>query len=101
MRSPPSTAARRANAAAVFAVAITVLSWASAFPLIRVGMRALGPLELASARFLVAGAIALAWLAFSRPPLPTRADALRNGRTSVVDTSEFQAVEQRPIAIAH
>ena len=77
MNARSSTAARRANAAAVFAVAITVLSWASAFPLIRVGMRALGPLELASARFLVAGAIALAWLAFSRPPLPTRADALR------------------------
>ena len=30
-----------------------------------------------------------------------RADALRNGRTSVVDTSEFRAVQQRLIAIAH
>ena len=30
-----------------------------------------------------------------------RADALRNGRASVVDTSEFKAVQQRLIAIAH
>lgn len=77
--TPASTAAPRvrANAAAIGAVAITVLSWGAAFPLIRIGMRELGPLELASARFLVAGALALAWLAFNRPPLPTRVDALR------------------------
>jgi len=70
-----STAApqSRANAAAILAVAVTVLSWASAFPLIRVGMRELGPLELAAARFAVASALSLAWLAFSRPPLPTPA----------------------------
>ena len=54
MTSLSSTAARRANAAAIFAVAVTVLSWGSAFPLIRVGMRDLGALELASARFAVA-----------------------------------------------
>jgi len=74
-RSP--AAARRANAAAVFAVAVTVLSWGSAFPMIRVGMRDLGALELAAARFVVASALALAWLAIRRPPPPTRGDALR------------------------
>ena len=77
MTSLSTTAARRANVAAVLAVAVTVLSWASAFPLIRVGIRELGSLELAAARFTVASALSLAWLAFSRPPLPTRADALR------------------------
>jgi drug/metabolite transporter (DMT)-like permease len=71
------TAALRANLAAIFAIAVTVLSWGAAFPLIRVGMRDLGPLELASARFAVASALALSWLAIRRPPLPTRADALR------------------------
>ena len=45
--------------------------------MIRVGMRELGPLELASARFAVASALALAWLVISRPPLPTPADAGR------------------------
>jgi len=77
MTSLSSAAARRANAAAIFAVAVTVLSWGSAFPLIRVGMRDLGALELAAARFAVASALALAWLAFRRPPPPTRADAGR------------------------
>jgi drug/metabolite transporter (DMT)-like permease len=77
MTSPSSTAARRANAAAIFAVAVTVLSWGSAFPLIRLGMRDLGALELAAARFAVASALALLWLAIRRPPPPTRADAGR------------------------
>ncbi len=77
MTSVSSTAARRANAAAIFAVAVTVLSWASAFPMIRVGMRELGPLELAAARFAVASAPALGWLAVRRPPPPTRGDAVR------------------------
>jgi drug/metabolite transporter (DMT)-like permease len=77
MASPSSTAARRASAAAILAVAVTVLSWASAFPMIRVGMRDLGPLELAAARFVVASTLALAWLAIRRPPPPTRADAGR------------------------
>jgi drug/metabolite transporter (DMT)-like permease len=77
MTAPPSTAARRANAAAIFAVAITVLSWASAFPMIRFGMRDLGPLELAAARFAIASLLALAWLAIYRPPVPTRGDIVR------------------------
>jgi drug/metabolite transporter (DMT)-like permease len=77
MTSLPSTAARRAHAPAALAVAVTVLSWASAFPMIRVGMRDLGPLELAAARFVVASVLALAWLAICRPPLPTRGDAMR------------------------
>jgi len=73
----PAAPKVRSALAAVLAVAITVLSWGAAFPLIRIGMRDLGPLELASARFLVASALALAWLAFNRPLLPTRADAAR------------------------
>ena len=77
MTSLSVTAARRANVAAIFAVAVTVLSWGSAFPLIRVGMRDLGALELAAARFAVASALALLWLAIRRPPPPTRADAGR------------------------
>ena len=78
MSAFPTAAPRlRADAAAILAVAVTVVSWASAFPLIRVGMRDLGSLELAAARFAAASALALAWLAIRRPPLPTRADAGR------------------------
>jgi drug/metabolite transporter (DMT)-like permease len=77
MTALPSIAARRANAAAALAVAVSVLSWASACPMIRVGMRELGPLELAAARFAVASVPALAWLTIRQPPLPTRGDAVR------------------------
>ena len=78
MSAFPTAAPRlRADAAAILAVAVTVVSWGSAFPLIRVGMRDLGSLELAAARFGAASALALAWLAIRRPPLPTRADAGR------------------------
>ena len=73
----PAAGPTRANLAAGSAVAVTVLSWGAAFPLIRVGMRDLGPLELASARFVVAGALVLIWLAIRRPPLPSRGDAAR------------------------
>ena len=91
-RSP--AAARRANAAAVFAVAVTVLSWGSAFPMIRVGMRDLGALELAAARFVVASALALAWLAIRRPPPPTRGDALRFLVCGLIGISALQRAAQ-------
>jgi drug/metabolite transporter (DMT)-like permease len=59
------------------AVAITVLSWASAFPFIRIGLQGLLPLQLAAARFATAALLVIAWLAVRRPPLPTPRDALR------------------------
>jgi drug/metabolite transporter (DMT)-like permease len=71
-----STAGRRVDAAAIFAVAVTVLSWGSAYSMIRLAMRDLDPLELAAARYAVAGVLALTWLAIYRPPPPTRGDAL-------------------------
>jgi drug/metabolite transporter (DMT)-like permease len=59
------------------AVAFTVVSWASAFPMIRFALRDLAPIPLASARFALAAVLVLAWLAWKRPPLPSRSDALR------------------------
>jgi drug/metabolite transporter (DMT)-like permease len=92
MTALSSTAARRADAAAIFAVAVTVLSWASAFPMIRVGMRELGPLELAAARFAVASVLALAWLAIRRPPLPMRGDAVRFVVCGVIGISIYNGL---------
>lgn len=59
------------------AVAFTIVSWASAFPFIRIGLHGLAPLQLASARFATAALLVIAWLAWRRPPLPTNGDALR------------------------
>lgn len=59
------------------AVAVTVLSWASAFPAIRLALRELQPVPRAAARFAVAALLVLAWLAWRRPPWPTLPDLLR------------------------
>src|SRR5436190_20691335 len=59
------------------AVAFTVLSLGSAFPMIRVGLRALAPIPLASARFAIAAILIIAWLVWKRPPRPPASDALR------------------------
>ena len=62
-------------AAAAGAVLLTVGAWASAFPLIKIGLTGLEPLPLASARFALAAAIALVWLTIFRPKLPSLRDA--------------------------
>jgi drug/metabolite transporter (DMT)-like permease len=58
------------------AVAVTVLAWASAFPLIRIALGGLSPLSLAAARFWLAASIACGWLLIVRPARPTRRDAV-------------------------
>lgn len=78
--SPPPSAApapRSSALAAGAAIAFTVVAWASAFPLIRVGLGALAPLPLAAARFAVAGVLVLGWLAWARPARPAPSDLLR------------------------
>ncbi|QVN15833.1 EamA family transporter [Burkholderia sp. LAS2] len=76
LSSPTSRGARQPLIAAA-AVAFTIVSWASAFPFIRIGLHGLAPLQLAAARFATAALLVIAWLAWRRPPLPTKADARR------------------------
>lgn len=61
----------------VFAFVITVVGWASAFPAIREGLRAIGPLQLGSIRFTIAAVPAAAFLLATRPQLPNLREALR------------------------
>lgn len=63
--------------AACAAVAFTVLSWAAAFPLIRIALNELAPIPLAAARFAIAAMLVITWLAWKRPPWPSASDALR------------------------
>jgi drug/metabolite transporter (DMT)-like permease len=67
----------RTDLTALGFIAVTVLSWASAFAAIRVGLTALPPIELAGARYLAAAVPAALYLAVMRPPRPRRADFLR------------------------
>ncbi|RQR99003.1 DMT family transporter [Burkholderia sp. Bp8991] len=75
--SSPSSRSARLPLVAAGAVAFTIVSWASAFPFIRIGLHGLAPLELAAARFATAAVLAIAWLAWRRPRMPARRDALR------------------------
>ncbi|RQR74433.1 MULTISPECIES: DMT family transporter [unclassified Burkholderia] len=75
--SSPSSRSARLPLVAAGAVAFTIVSWASAFPFIRIGLHGLAPLQLAAARFATAAVLAIAWLAWRRPRMPARRDALR------------------------
>ena len=58
----------------VGALAVTILGWASAFPAIRAGLTAFGPLELGSLRFTIAAVPAAILLLILRPHKPTKAE---------------------------
>lgn len=59
------------------AVIVTILAWASAFPAIRAGLQAFGPIELGALRFAVAAVPAALFLAMTRPARPTLAEFAR------------------------
>lgn len=71
------TAGNRTDTVAVAAVVITIFAWASAFPAIRAGLEAFGPLELGAVRFAVAAIPAAIYLAVTRPKLPERSELWR------------------------
>ncbi|WP_168792684.1 DMT family transporter [Paraburkholderia aromaticivorans] len=77
LTSPRPSRFARQPLLAAGAVAFTIVSWASAFPFIRIGLQGLPPLQLASARFATAVLLVLVWLAYRRPRLPTWPDGLR------------------------
>jgi drug/metabolite transporter (DMT)-like permease len=56
---------------------VTIMAWASAFPAIRAGLLAFGPLELGAARFAIAAAPAALFLIIKRPALPRWSEAWR------------------------
>jgi drug/metabolite transporter (DMT)-like permease len=67
--SPPRLPA---SAVGLVCVAVTVVTWAVAFPAIRVGLRSFGAPELGLARLLVASVALGAMAVVARPPVPPR-----------------------------
>lgn len=63
------------------AVLITIVTWASAFAAIRLGLRFMSPIEFAAARYLIAAVPAGAFLLIRRPPLPAPRDF---GRLAII-----------------
>jgi len=77
---PAAAAPRRSiDAASAAAVVVTILAWASAFPAIRAGLAAFGPVELGALRFAIAAVPAALYLLIARPPLPRRGEVWRFG----------------------
>ncbi len=69
----------RADPVATVAIVVTIFAWASAFPAIRAGLAAFGPLELGAVRFAIAAVPAAIFLAVTRPALPARGELWRFG----------------------
>jgi drug/metabolite transporter (DMT)-like permease len=72
-----SSASRSFDPATAAAIMVTIMAWASAFPAIRAGLLAFGPLELGAARFVIAAAPAALFLIIKRPALPRWSEAWR------------------------
>ncbi|MCB8822512.1 DMT family transporter [Microvirga rosea] len=68
---------KRFDGVTTTAVIVTILAWASAFPAIRAGLQAFGPIELGALRFAIAAIPAALFLCIVRPAWPTLADFLR------------------------
>ncbi|MDE1146383.1 MAG: DMT family transporter [Azospirillaceae bacterium] len=73
----PASGTPRLDGATLATVVITIIIWASAFPAIRAGLTAFGPLELGAARFGIAAVPAALYLAITRPALPRVAELWR------------------------
>jgi drug/metabolite transporter (DMT)-like permease len=71
------------------AAAVTIIVWAAAFPAIRLGVREIEPIPLAAIRFAIAGTLALCWLAWRQPPLPTGRDLLRFAACGLIGISIY------------
>jgi drug/metabolite transporter (DMT)-like permease len=70
-------AGRSFDPATATAILVTIVAWASAFPAIRAGLVAFGPLELGAARFAIAAVPAALFLLVTRPALPPWSEAWR------------------------
>ncbi len=75
--APAASGKARPDLLAYLAVIVTIVTWASAFAAIRVGLHHLTPVQLAAARYCSAAVPALLYLVIARPPLPARRDLIR------------------------
>jgi drug/metabolite transporter (DMT)-like permease len=74
------------------AVLVTILAWASAFPAIRAGLAAFGPIELGALRFAIAAIPAALFLAVTRPTWPSASDFLRLAAGGILFVAFYTAL---------
>jgi drug/metabolite transporter (DMT)-like permease len=92
MSASAATIARPADPVTIAAVAVTIVAWASAFPAIRAGLAAFGPLELGALRFAIAAVPAAIFLLLARPPLPALNELWRFATGGVVFVALYTAL---------
>ncbi|QFU14850.1 DMT family transporter [Microvirga thermotolerans] len=80
------------DAVTAASVLVTILAWASAFPAIRAGLQAFGPVELGALRFAIAGVPAAAFLVLTRPGWPSLPDFLRLATGGVLFVALYTAL---------
>lgn len=61
----------------LFCTIISILSWSSAYPVVRLAMRDIPPLPLASLRYGLAALLVCLWLIYKRPVMPAWRDVPR------------------------
>lgn len=61
----------------MLAAALALVSWGSAYPVVRMALHSMAPIPLAAARYAVAAIVALVWVAWKRPLLPRVQDLPR------------------------
>lgn len=77
---------------AALSIGLTILAWASAFPLIKIGLAGLDPLSLASGRFTLAALIMLAWMVLVRPRRPSLRHLAQFGLCGAVGIALYNAL---------
>ena len=83
------------------ALCATILTWALAFPAIRLALRHVEPLSLAALRFAIGGLLALAWLTWRRPERLPRRDlglAILCGLVATVGYGVFLNLGQQSVS---
>jgi drug/metabolite transporter (DMT)-like permease len=76
----------------ITAVLVTILAWASAFPAIRAGLQAFGPIELGALRFAIAAIPAALFLVVTRPAWPSASDFLRLAAGGILFVAFYTAL---------
>lgn len=76
-RSEQVTAVLGGNGLSWLAAAVTIISWASAFAGIRVGLEGYSPYSLALLRYAVASVLLIGFVVWRRIPLPDWQDVPR------------------------
>lgn len=76
----------------ISAVLVTILAWASAFPAIRAGLQAFGPIELGALRFAIAAIPAALFLVVTRPAWPSASDFVRLAAGGILFVAFYTAL---------